>query len=243
MRPKVNLETGIGPSPVIERAFWLERTPSIESSPACPRKRDVVVVGAGYAGLSAALTLARAGKSVIVMDAGRVGDGASSLSAGSLGGIPKAGPAALAARYGDAVSAQVYTESVKAREFVEKLVGRLGLDCGLRCGVRLIAAHNAKAMRRLEAYAPVFRHCMDSVEVLTKSELALKMGSDRFHGGLWLQGASTLQPAQFHAGLALAAIAAGVNLQQHCRVLNVHALGGGYSVETDVGVYEASHVV
>jgi succinate dehydrogenase/fumarate reductase flavoprotein subunit len=72
--------------------YWIDGlAPFVPPPREIGRKVDVAIVGAGYAGLSAALTLARAGREVAVFEATRVGMGASSRSAGSLGHVPKAG--------------------------------------------------------------------------------------------------------------------------------------------------------
>jgi glycine/D-amino acid oxidase-like deaminating enzyme len=65
--------------------WWEDARPVGVETPALPTRVDAVVIGSGYTGLSAALTLARAGRSVIVLDAGIPGAGASSRNGGMLG--------------------------------------------------------------------------------------------------------------------------------------------------------------
>ena len=69
-----------------ELPYWWEHAPPTSvDTPALPARADVAVIGSGYTGLSAALTLARAGRSVIVLDSGIPGIGASSRNGGMLG--------------------------------------------------------------------------------------------------------------------------------------------------------------
>ena len=97
--------------------YWTDGLPAfVPPQRELDARVDVAVVGAGYAGLSAALTLARAGMSVAVFEAARVGSGASSRSAGSLGHVPKAGLTDLKARYGESVAHRVYAEAREARQ-------------------------------------------------------------------------------------------------------------------------------
>ena len=207
------------------------------------RKVDVAIVGAGYAGLSAALTLARAGREVVVFEATRVGDGASSRSAGSLGHVPKAGLADLKARYGEAVAHRVYAEAREAREFVETLVREHQIECGLRTSGRFIAAHSPRAYARLEQSLPELRETWGAVELVPREKQRTVIGSDAFFGGLKLATAATLQPALLHRGLARAAVSAGARLLQETRATDIAPETSGFTVTTPAGTVHARDVV
>ncbi len=224
--------------------FWVTGLPPFEA----PRtwsggRADVLVVGAGYAGLSAALTLAGGGRRVLVCDAGRVGTGASSSSAGSLGNVPKAKYDDLLALYGEIVARRVYQEARHAREYVEHLVRHLGIDCDLRCEGRFIAAHSGKAFARLSNTLPALRAAWGDVALVDQSEQRAYIGSDEFFGGVRLADSSTLQPARLHLGLARAADAAGATILQDTRVTAIWRAARGYTVRAGGRVVEADHVV
>src|SRR5215469_2271151 len=69
-----------------ETPYWWEHAPpTTVETPTVPTRADVAVIGSGYTGLSAALTLARAGRSVVVFESGTPGVGASSRNGGMLG--------------------------------------------------------------------------------------------------------------------------------------------------------------
>ncbi|HLJ21056.1 MAG TPA: FAD-binding oxidoreductase, partial [Stellaceae bacterium] len=203
----------------------------------------MAIVGAGYAGLSAALTLARAGREVAVFEATRVGAGASSRSAGSLGHVPKAGIADLQARYGEAVAHRVYAEAREAREYVEALVREHQIECGLRTSGRFIAAHSSRAFARLEQSLPELQETWGSVELVPREEQRTIIGSDAFFGGLKLATAATLQPALLHRGLARAALSAGALLLQETRVTDIAPDASGFRVTTEAGSVHAGNVV
>ena len=79
-----NMRTGSGS--LSHDPYWWDAAPrEPPTEVALPNSRDVAIIGAGYAGLSAALTLARAGRSVVVLDALAPGEGASSRSGGMIG--------------------------------------------------------------------------------------------------------------------------------------------------------------
>src|SRR5690606_28789120 len=140
--------------------------------------------GAGYAGLSTSLTVAKAGRSVMVFDAGAIGDGASSRSAGSLGNVPKAKFADVVGRYGDATARAIYGEARMAREYVEHLIETLGIECDLQTRGRFVAAHSAKALEKYRKSLDALREAWGEVSLLERSEQQAEIGSTTYHGGL-----------------------------------------------------------
>lgn len=224
--------------------YWTESLPPLpRTSRELPNNVDVIVVGGGYAGLSTALTLARANKSVIVFEAGRVGEGASSRSAGSLGNLPKAKLAQITARYGADVAREVYREARLAREYVERVIVDENIDCNLQTRGRVVAAHSERAYAKLEASLPTFRQTMGEVELLNSARQSAEIGSDAFHGVLVVKSSATLQPALFHRGLAHAALGAGVFLAEQRRVTDISRTNHGFEVVAGGHRYTSSEVI
>lgn len=191
---------------------------------------DVAIVGAGYAGLSAARTLAVNGCSVMVLEADVVGTGASSSSAGSLSSTPKAKLSELISAHGERVARQIYTEARQARDFVERLILELEIHCQLEVGGRFVAAHSERAYRTLEATLPALRAACGDVSLVPAQEQQRVLGSSAFFGGVWFADSATLQPALLHRGLAKAAVAAGAQIRQHSRVIDIRRLSGRFEV-------------
>lgn len=224
--------------------YWTEALPAFgDTLSQLPARVDVIIVGAGYAGLSAARTLARGGRSVIAFDAARIGEGASSRSAGSLGNLPKAKLAQINARYGEEVGREIYREARIAREFVEQVISEEGIACDLQTRGRVVAAHSSKAFAKLQAAFPTFRETMGAVELKTPGQQREEIGSDAFHGVLVVASSATLQPAMLQHGLASAALRAGAHLAQQCRVTDIRLSNGDFEVIAGGNSYRAAHVI
>src|SRR5690606_36565402 len=130
-----------------ERPYWAAGLEPVESDAvAAGEAFDAVVVGAGYGGLSAALELSRQGMKVLVVEARRIGDGASSRAAGSLANVPKARLHELARSYGGETADAVYREAVLARAHTERIIADHAIGCDLRRCTRVMAAHSDRSM-------------------------------------------------------------------------------------------------
>src|SRR5215831_6300611 len=121
--------------------YWWEAAPrEAMAEVALPGQCDVAIVGAGYAGLSAALTLARAGRSVVVLEAGAPGQGASSRSAGMIGHGHRLSYAKVIERFGPDKAKDLVREGVASLEFVKALITGENIDAGLQVSGRVRGA-------------------------------------------------------------------------------------------------------
>lgn len=205
---------------------------------------DVVVAGAGYGGLSAALELARQGMKVLVVDARRIGDGASSRAAGSLANVPKARLRDLTRRYGSETANSVYGEAVLARAHTEQIISDHDIACDLGRRSRVIAAHSEKSLRRLRAEFPITQSQLPESRMLSAHELTSFIGDSPYKGGMLLPDSATVNPAAYQFGLARAARSYGVRIIQQTRLIGLTHAASGVEVELHpIGKVRASHVV
>src|ERR1700722_1803077 len=109
--------------------WWEEAPPTPGDTPAMPTSADVAVVGSGYTGLSAALTLARAGRSVVVFDSDTPGIGASSRNGGMLGSWLKPSLDTLPRRYGPEAARALFAESREAYDFLGRFIAEEDIAC------------------------------------------------------------------------------------------------------------------
>ena len=233
------------PDAEAERRFWSDGLePVADDAVEAGESFDAVVVGAGYGGLSAALELARRGMKVLVVEARRIGDGASSLAAGSLANVPKARLHDLARRYGGEAADSVYREAVLARVHTERVVADHAIACDLRRCTRVMAAHSERSMRRLRAEFPAMKARLPEARLLSAQELGAFIGSAAYRGGVLVPDSATINPAAYQFGLARAARAQGVRIAQRTRMTGLTPAAGAVAVElAPQGVVNAAHVV
>jgi gamma-glutamylputrescine oxidase len=206
-------------------------------------RADVCVVGAGYTGLSAALYLAQAGRSVVLLDAQRVGFGASGRNGGQLGSGQRVEQDALEALLGDARAAQLWELAEEAKALVKSLIADHDIECHLKPGVAWTGS-SAAQVRGLHRYAEHLSHKYQYTRIETLDHAGLKSvcPSPDYLGGILDMGAAHLHPLNYALGLARACIAAGVRIHEGSAVNRIDA-GAPATVRTDAGHVVADHVI
>lgn len=195
-----------------ERVLWHETAgppPVVDEAPV-PSAVDVVVVGSGYCGLAAALSLAERGRSVAVLDRGALGEGASTRNGGMVLPELKAGPESLVASYGE-LGRRMHAAVEEAFDQIESLTtGPGGIACEYERTGRIQLAHGRRSAAGLRSLAAELGAAARYVE---GADLEAEIGSSAFPAGLLVDRSGGLHPARFHAGL-LARVAAcdGVTL-------------------------------
>ncbi len=180
---------------------------------------DVCVVGGGYTGLSAALHLAGAGLDVVLLEAQRVGWGASGRNGGQVGSGQRRDQGWLEARLGSERARLLWDLAEEAKALVRGLVERHGIACDLKPGVIHAARRASEVPHYAEEAEKLARdYGYAAVEPLDRAGIAARVGSDAFHGGLLDRGAMHLHPLNYALGLTRAATAAGVRVFEGSRV-------------------------
>jgi glycine/D-amino acid oxidase-like deaminating enzyme len=201
-----------------------------------PERMDVVVVGGGYTGLSAALRLAQSGASVVVLEKETIGFGASSRNGGQVLTGLKVPPRTLLKRFGRERAREIYASSLAAIDFLEELIAREGIDCDYQRSGHLEGAfkpsHFERFQRDRDLLAEDFEHC---VHLIPRSEQRSEVGSDFYHGLLLDPRSGRLHPAQYVRGLAAASARAGAALRERTAVIEIRRDGGGFKVKTGRG--------
>jgi glycine/D-amino acid oxidase-like deaminating enzyme len=224
--------------------WWREAPPAEGPMDGLSDDVDAVVVGSGYSGLSCALELGRAGMTVLVIDALRIGQGASTRNAGFTSGRAGVGKQInLPAAVGAEKAAAILDEAHEAHEFLRQRFEAEKIDAGYEYKGRFVGAHSPAAYKKLQG--KIAEH--NSVGALVYEDVPLSRRDDYvrstyYHGGLFIPDAGTIHPARYHRGLRLACAAAGVRFAPNTRVLGIVDEEGGKRVMTEKGAVRARHV-
>ena len=224
--------------------WWQAAPPPRLAQAALQRRCDIVIVGAGYTGLSAALTLARAGRSVQIFDRQRPGEGASTRNGGIASGNLRPSYNQMRRKFGEARAQALLAEAKAAREELAEFVERENIDCDFQLTGRFTGAAKASEYERLAREADHLRKTLRiEAHAVPKADQGRVLGTDFYHGGLLRQDIGGLHPAKFFAGLFQAARAAGATVHGETAVLGFAAKARGFAVETARGPVEADHVI
>ena len=223
--------------------LWLDEVPLQPANGELPARVGVAVVGSGYCGLCAARVLAGAGATVLVLDAGDPGAGASTRNHGHIGGGGKL-PPKLDALVGAERAALIRQDTVDSTDFVRGLIAEQQLSVDYAQRGRFLAAHSPGAFQKLHARADAMRTGLNlTVEVVSRERQREEIGSDFYYGGIIIAEAGALQPAKLHREMRRLAEQAGVTLCGQARVQAVTRVPGGFRVQTARGAVKAEHVV
>lgn len=206
-------------------------------------RADVCVVGGGYTGLSAALHLAEAGFDVVLVEAHRVGFGASGRNGGQLGSGQRMDQKDLERLVGPEDAAKLWELAEDAKALVRDLIARHRIECDLKPGIATLGL-GAGDRRGLHAHAEHLRtrYGYDRIELLDAEAGRALCPSPAYAGGYLDMGAAHLHPLDFALGLARAAAAAGVRIFERTEAHHLERRDPAV-LRTDRGRVVADHVI
>jgi gamma-glutamylputrescine oxidase len=207
------------------------------------RKADVCIVGGGFTGLSAAIHLADAGADVVLLEAGRIADGASGRSGGQIHSGQRQNQLWLERRFGFERAKLLWDMAEEAKALVRGLIVRFAIPCDLRAGV-IEALHKpallGEAATLVEALSG--RYGYDLVTLLDRAQTAEALGSQLYAGAIRDRGGGHLDPYRFALGLARAAAGLGARIHENSPAVSLGRESGPV-VRTGQGDIRANHVI
>ncbi|WP_206452988.1 NAD(P)/FAD-dependent oxidoreductase [Aurantimonas marina] len=225
-------------SPIAPGRSWYEDSvarpayPSLSDSLAV----DVVVVGGGFTGLSAAVHLAQSGVRVAVLEAYRFGDGASGRNGGQMGTGQRLAPSEIEAAYGLERSKALFDLAESAKAHLTDFVAANGIDVDYRPG-QLSVVHKRRYLDeyRAEVDDLATRYGYPHMRYMDAEETAERLGSRRYFGGIRDTGTGHINPMKLVVGSARVAAAAGALLFEGTKVERLERRGGKVVATTAAG--------
>lgn len=228
-----------------EKVYWHEtiKMPSDEALTPIPQKVDVAVIGSGYTGLSAARTLTKGGLRVAVLEAEKIGWGASSRNGGMVLTGLKIPMQTAIKRYGRDMAHNLFQCSLDSIDIVEQIVQEEEINCGFARTGHLLTANKPKhyglLAEEVEFMAKEFNH---AVRLVPRSEQRSEIGTNLYYGALVDEVSAGVNPAQYVVGLAKAAEKAGATLHAGARVHKLERGTNGFTIKTERGSLAAERI-
>jgi gamma-glutamylputrescine oxidase len=203
---------------VVENS-WYEASVVRDPPRPCLAERvtaDVCVVGGGYAGLSAALELAQRGYSVVLLEAQRVGWGASGRNGGQvIVGFGSDGECAIEKQFSREDARRAWDVSLEGLSLLQDRIAQFRIECDYRAGYLSLAVKPRKSEELRRWMDHVMARYQYPLQWIGREEIGGWIASDRFHSAVFDGMSGHLHPLKYCLGLARAALAAGVRVYEN----------------------------
>lgn len=228
-----------GSSPAIStRPIWWDDVglPAARHEPDLPTEVDLLVVGSGYTGLSAAVVAASGGMSTLVLDSEVIGFGCSTRNGGQVSTSIKPSLAPLSRRHGADLARRIYEEGKAALAYVAELAQQDGMDFDFRRSGRFHGAQGKRQFEQMKRQVEAAGQAsLDEIELVDRNRQREEIGSGFYHGGMVMKTHAGVHPAKLHAGLLGRAEAAGAVVKGRCEVRAIERTADGFEADTAAG--------
>jgi glycine/D-amino acid oxidase-like deaminating enzyme len=194
--------------------------------------------------MTAALTLARAGRSVVVFDAMRAGEGASSRNGGICSGNIKFSFSALIDKFGVDQAKSIFAEGIAARTALIKLIEEENLDCGFKMVGRFDGANHVRDYDSMGRETDLLnRHLDFGAFMVTQNDQREELGTDFYKGGRVRPDIGGVHPAELHQGIYERALSASVTVIDQTAVTGISRSADGFTLNTARGSVKAGECI
>ncbi|MDB4223259.1 FAD-binding oxidoreductase [Granulosicoccus sp.] len=204
---------------------------------------DVAVIGGGFSGLNAALSLAKSGKKVCVLESAGLGFGASGRAGGQVNMGLNLGPDALIQRFGIEQGTRLVETITRVPDTVFNLIKEHQLDCDPVQTGWVQGAINSHFLGQQAQVQKEFDRNGFSMDLLDKEQIENMTGTDTFVGGTFNSRAGSLQPLSYTRELARVAIEQGADVFTHSPVKQFQQTQNGWQLSTDEGEVSSEQVL
>ncbi len=203
-------------------------------------KADVVIIGGGFTGLSAAAHLAQNGVDTVLIDAHRFGDGASGRNGGQMGTGHRRWVEEMEQQLGLERARALFDLAEEAKTHLLEFSRRNGIDIQYRPG-QLSVTHKERLLPSYRRHVELMqeRFGYSHLAVMDREETAWRVGSNFYHGGIRDTGTGHIQPLKLVIGLASVAHLAGSRLYEQSPALSIRSSAAGITVQTPSGQIRA----
>jgi len=194
-----------------------------------PPRNELLVIGAGYTGLSAALTAAENGVAVTVLDAAIPGQGASTRNGGMIGAPHRPGFVKELATYGPELAAELVREGRDAYDFTRSLYTDADMDTGFEQKGRIQLANSKAAFTAMKKRLALLNGIQDQgIQVVERDALSAHTNSSIYFGALLYPDHGGIHPRRAHDSLMARALKAGVTICAPCPVSSIESASSGF---------------
>ncbi|MER8640577.1 FAD-binding oxidoreductase [Mesorhizobium sp. M1365] len=231
-------------SPISPGRSWYEDTagprpeyPALDGDRTC----DVVIVGGGFTGLSAAAHLAKTGADVVLIETHRFGDGASGRNGGQLGTGQRAWAEELEAEYGFSRAKALFDLAEEAKAHLLDFAAMHQIEIDYMPG-QMSVAHKKRYVDDYKAHAEIMasRFGYPHISFMDAAETAERLGSTHYFGGTRDTGTGHVHPLKLVIGTAKVAAEAGAKLFEQTPSTGITSGGGKVRVATPKGTITAA---
>lgn len=228
-----------------DQSLWRQTTSERlnTSQPSGDVTVDLAVIGGGYTGCSAALTAARAGASVCLLEAHQIGHGGSGRNVGLVNAGLWLPPAEIRGHLGQPAGDRLIDLLANAPAEVFALIDTYGIRCEPVRNGTLHCAHSASGYQNLRARHAQLSEAGAPVELIDATASRQRTGSPDVHGALFDPRAGTIQPLAYAVGLARAAQEEGAQIFTQSAVQSLRHEGGVWVLHSSTGTVRARSVI
>jgi glycine/D-amino acid oxidase-like deaminating enzyme len=228
------------------RPFWHDgvdlKTGGARELP--PATADVVIIGGGYTGLSAAAVTAAAGRTTVVLEAKTLGSGCSGLNGGQVSTSIKPSVGRLGERFGVARAEAIHREGVQALERLRELVAQQRLECDWQPVGRFVGAHSTRQFDQLLKRGAIQRERLGiPSHPIERKDQHQEIGTDAYHGGLVYPQHAAVHPAKLLRELYRLAREAGAHYFEATPAMSVKREGRLLQVQTPTGTITGRNII